>query len=126
MEDAVVLGRLLSRVKDKSETGRFIAAYQEIRQERCEAVSSAEHQKVVFVALPQGPSSEERDRSMRAQMKEGAKDWSGCEDGFLRNAWEEFRDAFAYDAYDDADTWWVEWGVLFERVQGAGARVVIK
>ena len=58
---------------------------------------------------------------MRAQKAEGAKDWSESEDSFLRTAWEEFRDAFGYDAYDDADTWWVEWGVIFERIQGAGA-----
>lgn len=55
---------------------------------------------------------------MRAQMEEGRKDWTDSEDGYLRRSWEEFRDAFGYDAYDDADTWWVEWGILSERMHG--------
>lgn len=116
IEDAVVLGRLLSHVKSKDEVGRFLSAFQELRQPRSEWVCTSEQQKVDFVALPPGPLRDARDQSMRSQMEEGQKDWTSSEDGYLRRSWEEFRDAFGYDAYDDADTWWVEWGVLLERM----------
>ncbi|EJC99653.1 FAD/NAD-binding domain-containing protein [Fomitiporia mediterranea MF3/22] len=116
VEDAVVLGKLLSKARAKSETKRFLSAFQEIRQKRCEAVRSSEQQKVAFAAMPPGPLRDARDQEMQFQMRGGHMDWADSEESYLRKSWEEFRDVFGYDAFDDADTWWVEWGVLFERV----------
>ena len=119
VEDAAILGRLLSKLKSKDEIKRFLSAFQEIRLPRSELLSASEQQKVDFIALHTGPLSEARDESMRLQMQEGQADWSASEDTFLARSWEEFRDAFGYDAFDEADTWWVEWGVLFDRINRA-------
>ncbi|KAL5493047.1 hypothetical protein ACEPAI_4495 [Sanghuangporus weigelae] len=96
-----------------------VLAFQEIRHPRSEQLSTSEQQKVDFIALPAGPLSEARDESMRLQMQEGQVDWSASEDSFLTRSWEEFRDAFGYDAFDEAETWWVEWGVLLDRINGS-------
>ncbi|OCB88634.1 FAD/NAD-binding domain-containing protein [Sanghuangporus baumii] len=119
IEDAAVLGRLLSKLKSKHEIKRFLSAFHEIRHPRSERLSASEQQKVDFITLPAGALSEARDESMRLQMNEGQGDWSASEDSFLTRSWEEFRDAFGYDAFDEADTWWVEWGVLFDRINGS-------
>ncbi|KAL5536210.1 hypothetical protein ACEPAF_31 [Sanghuangporus sanghuang] len=123
IEDAAVLGRLLSKLKSKHEIKRFLSAFHEIRHPRSERLSASEQQKVDFITLPAGALSEARDESMRLQMNEGQGDWSASEDSFLTRSWEEFRDAFGYDAFDEADTWWVEWGVLLDRINGSDKSV---
>ena len=37
----------------------------------------------------------------------------------LRASWEELKGSFGYEAYDAADDWWVDWGVLRERMSAA-------
>lgn len=38
----------------------------------------------------------------------------GMEEGLLEQ-WEDCKYTYAYDAYDAAETWYVEWGILHER-----------
>ena len=33
--------------------------------------------------------------------------------------WREVAETFAYDCEDEADDWWVQWGVLRERARGS-------
>jgi salicylate hydroxylase len=42
----------------------------------------------------------------------------------LRGAWEEFRGTFGYEAYDAADDWWVDWGIMAHRLTGTNVMVV--
>lgn len=116
MEDAVVLGTIFSRLSTRDHIIPFLGAYQELRQHRCQAVRISEVEKMAFLMLPAGPDRDARDASMRAELDRGEYDWTEADEGALRRQWEEFRDDFGYNAYEAADTWWVEWGVLFERV----------
>ena len=59
-----------------------------------------------------------RDTGMRAGLSRGDLDWTEADEGYLREQWEEFREVFGYDAYEDAETWWVEWGMLMDKADG--------
>ena len=121
MEDAVVLGTIFSRLSSRDHIIPFLGAYQELRQHRCQAVRISEVEKMAFLMLPAGPERDARDASMRAELDRGELDWTEADEGALRQQWEEFRDDFGYNAYEAADTWWVEWGVLLERVNAAAS-----
>lgn len=79
-------------------------------------VRTSEQQKINFASFPTGPMQQSRDDSLRTQLREGAADWMNADEAYLRKSWDEFFEIFGYDADDDADTWWVEWGVLMERM----------
>jgi len=35
----------------------------------------------------------------------------------MAEKWEQLKDLWGYDAEDEADNWWVQWGVLRERAK---------
>ena len=44
-----------------------------------------------------------------------ARDLDNVTEDVLRQEWEQFQYAFGYNAYDEVESWWVEWGSLEER-----------
>jgi len=60
---------------------------------------------------------------MRAKFKAGKNVMEG-EDGEEDSPqWEEIRTTFGYDCEDEADNWWVQWGLLRERAKETAGRV---
>lgn len=146
VEDAVILGGLFRRFRftpgrrsqSQMKIRRLLSAFQEMREARWEAVRVAEAEKLGFVTMLPGPmrdavhammhkkleEDKERER-LRAESK-GSKELKDEDDldeddEWLRVALEELL-SFAYDAVDEVETWWVEWGVLLERMDdGASA-----
>ena len=55
---------------------------------------------------------------MRAGLNKGELDWTEANEDYLREQWEEFCGVFGYNAFEEADTWWVEWGTLLQRASG--------
>ena len=57
-----------------------------------------------------------RDDAMRKE-KEYAKEKleNSMDDEYLQTIWEEFQ-VYVYDALDEVESWWVEWGSLLDRV----------
>ena len=43
---------------------------------------------------------------------------AGDESADAALAWAEIKEMFGYDAEDEADNWWIEWGLLRERAKG--------
>ncbi|THH08943.1 hypothetical protein EW145_g2363 [Phellinidium pouzarii] len=117
MEDAVILGGLFSRLKSRNQIKALLSAYQELRESRYEAVQASEADKLDVVTLPPGPKRDARDATMRKEREVGILELAKSPDEYLRTSLEEFR-VFGYDAFDEVDTWWVEWGVLLERMHG--------
>lgn len=71
--------------------------------------------KIKLISMPAGPESDARD----SQLQEATKtDWENMDEGYLREQWEEFVDVFGYNAFEDADTWMVEFGFLLDRTNG--------
>lgn len=54
---------------------------------------------------------------MRMAMRRKQQDWTESDENYLRESWEELKDVFGYNAFEEADTWWVEWGVMLERME---------
>lgn len=67
--------------------------------------------------MPPGPARDARDAMMRKEKEVGIQELADDPDEYLRMSLEEFTN-FGYDAVEEVDTWWVEWGVLLERVSG--------
>ena len=120
VEDAVVLGSVFSRLKSRDHIIRYLGAYQDMRQQRCHDMAIWGVEKVEFCTLPPGPKRDARDASMLEAMRRGQQDWTQSDEDYLRGRWEEFKDVFGYNAFEDADTWWVEWGVMLERMERKG------
>ncbi|KAI5121812.1 hypothetical protein M0805_009804 [Coniferiporia weirii] len=118
MEDGAVLGSLFSRLqtRDTDEILRLLRAYQEMRQDRCTATVQSDCELVAFSTLPAGPERNERDEGFRLSRMQQSLDWEKASEDILRGAWEEFRASFGYEAYDAADDWWVDWGIMLQRM----------
>ena len=80
---------------------------------------------VAFVPDPPGPQRDARDEFMRKARNSGKLDWSDSPETYLRKQWEELGEVFGYNAYEEADTWWVEWGILHQRLKGKESTLFI-
>ena len=99
---------------------RLLNAYQEIRQPRCEELTEGERDRAFFLVVEEGTFIRtKRDEDFRIGREKEAQlelGWGDIEEEYLRGRWEGFKSAFGYDAYDSADDWWVDWGVLRARM----------
>lgn len=73
----------------------------------------------MYLGLRAGEGKEERDTTMRAARlaaENGADaNAEADDDGELDRQWGEMCEIWGYDARDDAEDWWVRWGLLRER-----------
>jgi salicylate hydroxylase len=52
---------------------------------------------------------------MRKRHEDGRNVLAGDDEDSTVAQWDHNRELFAYDAEDEADNWWVQWGLLQER-----------
>ncbi|KAF9221342.1 FAD/NAD(P)-binding domain-containing protein [Gyrodon lividus] len=114
VEDAEVLGWLLSRLHSWEQLPHLLEAFQDIRQERCRTVHEKEYMGFQLVWLPPGPYRDARDETLRAIMMSGLQGW---DEENMRWQWEEISEVIGYNAREAAENWWVSWGMLRERSQ---------
>ena len=128
VEDAVVLGGLLSRLRTRADLPRLLKAYQQLRLPRTsESQLSARLNQTIF-HLPDGPAQEARDADMRQAMEwdlarqkkerrtlegkvvaqastmEEDVTWQGNMNQWADQTKNKFQ--FGYDAYAAVDDWW--------------------
>ena len=116
IEDGAVLGKLFSHLSSEERITSLLYAFQEIRQPRTREVHARDVRELTFLLLPDGPIQEERDRRSRALARAGKNILEGDEAvGRGNELWETVCRIFGYDCEDEADDWWMEWGVLRER-----------
>ncbi|KAF9245252.1 hypothetical protein BU15DRAFT_71011 [Melanogaster broomeanus] len=114
VEDAEVLGWLLSRLHSWEQLPHLLEAFQDIRQTRCRVVHEKESKGFQLVWLPPGPHRDARDETLRAMMESGLQGW---DEEKMRWEWEEIGGVLGYSAREAAEDWWVSWGMLWERSQ---------
>jgi salicylate hydroxylase len=86
-------------------------AFQELRQTRCQTIYQTEIRQDEALRLPPGPEREARDQYYRsASFRKSEAD----EDERMREEWEQISETFGYSAKEEAENWWVKWGVLRE------------
>lgn len=125
MEDAAVLGRLFSHLSSKQQIPSFLHALQEIREPRCIKVSMIDWENIFYMCMTPAEGREQRDETFRAKTSrgEGVFDYSSEamvnggaeEDSRMRERWEANMDVWGYEVEDEADAWWVQWGLIEER-----------
>ncbi|KAH9930064.1 FAD/NAD-P-binding domain-containing protein [Fomitopsis serialis] len=118
VEDAAVLGKLFSHLSSRDQIPSFLWAFQDIRQRRCTAIQQVEHGNVYYMTMADSPEQRARDEALKAKHRAG-KNVMAPEDGEESAQWGEVRETFGYDCEDEADNWWVQWGLLRERAKGA-------
>ncbi|KAI0755259.1 FAD/NAD-P-binding domain-containing protein [Daedaleopsis nitida] len=125
VEDGAVLAKLFSHLSEERQIASFLYAFQELRQARVRTVRAGEFASAFFMTAA-GADADARDASMRAKAATGRNALDG--EGGVEGVWDEYRVVFGYDCEDEADDWWVQWGMLRERARagsdaGLGASV---
>lgn len=112
VEDAAVLGNLLSRISSRRQLTPLLRAYETIRHGRATMTQLDSRKNQHIFHLPDGPEQEARDASMRAAMVEALKEARGepaddCAGN--PNQWGDRvknKESFSYDADKAVDIWW--------------------
>lgn len=123
VEAAAVLSTLLSYVRSFDHIPHLVNAYETIRRERSKFLHEVEVTSVMQSMCPPGPEQEARNVEMLKLLHAGQHKWD--DDAYL-GIWGQLCQVWAYDAFDAADDWWVQWGVLRERamcLQDSNARL---
>ncbi|KAF8071521.1 hypothetical protein FPV67DRAFT_878314 [Lyophyllum atratum] len=118
LEDGAVLAKLFSHLRTEDQICSFLWAFQELRQPRVENVMAKEVGIVYYMTMPPGAQQEERDRTMRAKRDAGIGILQASGESAQSREWRDVKEVFGYDAEDEADNWWVQWGLLRERAKG--------
>ncbi|KAG6333033.1 hypothetical protein ID866_6057 [Astraeus odoratus] len=114
VEDAAVFAKLFSHLISEDQIPTFLHAFQDLREDRCARVIHSEQRNLIFRMMPDGPEQEERDRIMRKRHAQGLGVFGGGSGGKPAEQWEQLKELFGYNAEDEADDWWVKWGLLRE------------
>ncbi|KAH9933558.1 FAD/NAD-P-binding domain-containing protein [Epithele typhae] len=125
VEDGAVLAKLFAHLSEARQIESFLYAFQELRQERTRSVRASEFGNAFFMAMPECDVSRGRDAMMRQLGEAGLNVLEGG-DGEASGAWDQVRTIFGYDCEDEADDWWVHWGLLRERaLDGRGCEAPV-
>ncbi|KAF8965779.1 hypothetical protein BDZ97DRAFT_755760 [Flammula alnicola] len=112
IEDAETLRCLFSRIQHRDQISQFLTAYEEIRQPRCAFAIEYDSGFHKMMRCPAGPEQVARDEVLRQAMIHG--DWDMDETSF-RAVWGDELTMYAYDATEQVDDWWTQWGSLMTR-----------
>lgn len=136
IEDAAVLGTLLSHISLKAQLPQCVKAYEELRIPRATAMQNASRLNQHYVHMEDGPEQEKRDAGMWGVFSgekengssEETKAPSETEDGVVAGSAEigtadteekkldenekrKVATHFGFDAVGDAERWWQEVGI---------------
>jgi len=111
VEAAAVLSTLLSYVRGLDHVPVLVRAYETIRRGRSKFLHEVEVATIMQTMFPPGPEREARDLEMQKLLQAGRDKWD--DDAYL-GLWGHLCEIWAYNAFDAADDWWVQWGVLRE------------
>ncbi|KAF7332727.1 FAD-binding-3 domain-containing protein [Mycena kentingensis (nom. inval.)] len=108
LEDGLFIGKVFSHTRDPERISEFFHAFQEAREPRCARLRQMDEDLITTQSFPDGEFQVLRDAGMRANTAAGRN----AMEGDLQEMLDDFVFAFGYDADDDADEWWINWGRL--------------
>lgn len=116
IEDAVVLGYLLSKVSNRRQIKPLLLAYEHLRYNRASNTQNEARKNQKTFHYEDGPEQEARDRSMREGMEIELKRALQA-DALEGNAnmWADPKknsNQFGFDCLKDAENWWQTKGIL--------------
>jgi hypothetical protein len=121
LEDGAVLAKLFSYLSAEDQITSFLYAFQDLRIPRCKKTSTSELGNVTFMTLPPGEHQAGRDSLLKAKDAAGLNVLTPDEDDestINSERWAQVKEMFGYDAEDEAENWWVQWGLLAMRAKG--------
>lgn len=114
IEDAAVIGNLLSRICDISQLGPLLKAYQDLRLPRTAIAQALSRGTQRVFHLPDGPEQKERDekakRSKALELSGIAAEPRRQRDGNQTPGLEQDDTLVNYDADAEVDKWWISHG----------------
>lgn len=116
IEDSAVLAKLFGHLVSKDQITSFLYAFQELRQGRTKSTRLNEMTNIQFISMPDNAGGIERDAHFRSQRDVGVNPVED-ESADVAALWETLKELWCYDAEDEADDWWVGWGMLRLRSQ---------
>ena len=114
-----MLAKLFSHLRDEEQIPSFLYAFQSLRENRCQKNRTLDISNILFMMESEGEGTVRRDAMMRAKHDEGRNVLSGDDEDSNVALWDHNRELFGYDAEDEADNWWVQWGLLQERAKAS-------
>jgi len=116
IEDSAVLAKLFGHLLSPDQVSSFLYAFPELRQARTKSTRVNEMGNIYFMAMPNDAGAIQRDGHFKTRRD---KNLSPLEDesGDASAVWESIKETWCYDAEDEADDWWVGWGMLRLRSQ---------
>ena len=111
IEDSAVLAKIFGHLSSVDQISSFQYAFQERRTARTKKIRENEVGNIYFMAMPNDAGATHRDQHFRNRRD---KNLSPLEDesGDASGLWESIKETWCYDAEDEADDWWVGWGML--------------
>ena len=119
LEDASVLAKLFSHLRDEEQIPSFQFAFQNLREDRSQKNRALDIGNILFMMEPEGEGTAQRDAMMREKHDQGRNVLAGDDEDSNVAQWDHNRELFGYDAEDEADNWWVQWGLLQERAKAS-------
>ncbi|RDX43059.1 FAD/NAD(P)-binding domain-containing protein [Lentinus brumalis] len=119
IEDAAVLGNLLSRLSHPAQLKPLLQAYEDLRLPRTAETQRQSRLNQKIFHLPDGPEQEQRDADMRKATEAELRRWregKRAADDKLAGSANQWADEdknlaqFAYDADEAAERWWADVG----------------
>ena len=116
IEDSAVLAKLFGHLISRDQVNSFLYAFLELRKERTKSTRINELGNIHFMAMPDDAGAIQRDQHFKARRD---KNLSPLEDesGDGSGVWDSIKQMWCYSAEDEADDWWVAWGMLRLRSQ---------
>lgn len=120
IEDAAVLGNLLSRISHISQLGPLLKAYQDLRLERTASAQASSRGNQRVYHLPDGEVQKRRDENMKMSMAFGntgntAELWLPANQKVEPNKGPDQK-LLGYDADVEVEKWWASNGKDLERL----------
>lgn len=124
LEDAAVLGSLLSHLSSRTQLPFFLKAFEKLRHTRASKTQASSRLNQHVFHLPDGPDQEARDNDMSAAMaielarNDDDVEEVGAENEGNANQWADHKkniEQFSYDADAVADQWWRDEGEAMVR-----------
>ncbi|KAH6916235.1 hypothetical protein BKA70DRAFT_1216463 [Coprinopsis sp. MPI-PUGE-AT-0042] len=118
VEDAAVLGVLMSHLSKRSQISQFLEAFQDLRFSRVQQVSQSELNNAGLTTMPPGDHRDARDAALGKSLLTASgpghapTEWN---DEDLRKQWDDISYAFGYDASSAAEDWWLGFGRIAAR-----------
>lgn len=116
IEDSTVLAKLFGHLISVDQVPSFLYAFPELRQGRTKSTRVNEMGNIYFMTMPDDAGAIQRDAHFKDRRDKGLSPLED-ESGGASTVWEAIKETWCYDAEDEADDWWVGWGMLRLRSQ---------